>query len=238
MAPTTTIETVTITRPLKVRRDACARNVGLSGCNSHHHTKLLVLSAGNCIHLRCDRDHTDDPGAHVDGLADGGQLAPGAVRALHRGGLRAAAALQHSGPGWLLSQPRRRYATVPRLKALQQLQIVTFIIVCICFRLFLFCIAYIKATAALCILTLVTDGLATFLTGLGLRTQDHNLKYKFYRIAVLVMMVARTFRVTFSVRLDAIEPSFIVYIHSPHSDCFTGCLDPVSSLFCCRIESR
>ncbi|XP_058063925.1 transmembrane protein 47 isoform X1 [Anopheles bellator] len=50
--------------------------------------------------------------------------------------------------------------------------------------------AYIKATAALCIVTLVTDALATFLTGLGLRTQDHNLKYKFYRIAVLVMMVA------------------------------------------------
>ena len=31
---------------------------------------------------------------------------------------------------------------------------------------------------------------ATILTGLGLRTQDHNLKYKFYRVAVLIMMVA------------------------------------------------
>lgn len=50
--------------------------------------------------------------------------------------------------------------------------------------------AYIKATAALCIITLATDALATILTGLGLRTQDHNLKYKFYRVAVLVMMVA------------------------------------------------
>uniref|UniRef100_A0A8W7PBE0 Transmembrane protein 47 n=1 Tax=Anopheles coluzzii TaxID=1518534 RepID=A0A8W7PBE0_ANOCL len=49
---------------------------------------------------------------------------------------------------------------------------------------------YIKATAALCIITLVTDALGTFLTGLGLRTQDHNLKYKFYRVAVLIMMVA------------------------------------------------
>ncbi|XP_058443821.1 transmembrane protein 47 isoform X2 [Malaya genurostris] len=51
-------------------------------------------------------------------------------------------------------------------------------------------VTYIKATAALCIVTLVTDALATILTGLGLRTQDHTLKYKFYRIAVLVMMVA------------------------------------------------
>ncbi|XP_055524300.1 uncharacterized protein LOC129717978 isoform X4 [Wyeomyia smithii] len=51
-------------------------------------------------------------------------------------------------------------------------------------------VTYIKATAVLCIVTLVTDALATILTGLGLRTQDHNLKYKFYRIAVLVMMVA------------------------------------------------
>lgn len=50
--------------------------------------------------------------------------------------------------------------------------------------------AYIKATAALCIITLITDAIATLLTGLGLRTQDHNMKYKFYRIAVLVMLVA------------------------------------------------
>ncbi|KAH8251561.1 hypothetical protein KR038_001959 [Drosophila bunnanda] len=51
-------------------------------------------------------------------------------------------------------------------------------------------IGYIKATAALCIITLITDVIATVLTGLGLRTQNHNLKYKFYRIAVLVMLVS------------------------------------------------
>ncbi|XP_060645135.1 transmembrane protein 47 isoform X1 [Drosophila nasuta] len=51
-------------------------------------------------------------------------------------------------------------------------------------------IAYIKATAALCIITLITDVIATVLTGLGLKTQNHNLKYKFYRIAVLVMLVS------------------------------------------------
>lgn len=50
--------------------------------------------------------------------------------------------------------------------------------------------AYIKITAALCIITLVTDSIATLLTGLGLRSQDHNRKYKYYRLAVLVMMIA------------------------------------------------
>ncbi|XP_055633363.1 transmembrane protein 47 isoform X2 [Toxorhynchites rutilus septentrionalis] len=51
-------------------------------------------------------------------------------------------------------------------------------------------VTYIKATAALCIITLITDALATLSTGLGLRTQDHNHKYMYYRIAVLIMMVA------------------------------------------------
>lgn len=55
---------------------------------------------------------------------------------------------------------------------------------------FPFISVYIKATAGLCILALVTDVIATVLTGLGLRTQNHNLKYKFYRRAVLVMLVA------------------------------------------------
>lgn len=50
--------------------------------------------------------------------------------------------------------------------------------------------AYIRATAALCIITLVTDAIATVLTALGLRTEDHNMKYRFYRFAVLVMMIA------------------------------------------------
>lgn len=51
-------------------------------------------------------------------------------------------------------------------------------------------VTYIRATAALCIITLITDAIATVLTGLGLRTQDHNQKYKYYRFAVLVMMIA------------------------------------------------
>ncbi|CRL01790.1 CLUMA_CG015006, isoform A [Clunio marinus] len=49
---------------------------------------------------------------------------------------------------------------------------------------------YIKATAILCVITLITDAISTLLTGTGLKTTDANLKYKFYRIAVLVMMVA------------------------------------------------
>lgn len=49
---------------------------------------------------------------------------------------------------------------------------------------------YIKATAILCVITLITDAISTLLTGIGLKTLDANLKYKFYRIAVLVMMVS------------------------------------------------
>lgn len=52
-------------------------------------------------------------------------------------------------------------------------------------------IAYIKATAALCIISLLTDAVATILTGLGLRSQNHNMKYKYYRYAVFVMVLAR-----------------------------------------------
>lgn len=49
---------------------------------------------------------------------------------------------------------------------------------------------YIKATAILCVITLITDAIATLLAGFGLKTLEANLKYKFYRIAVLVMIVA------------------------------------------------
>jgi PMP-22/EMP/MP20/Claudin family len=49
---------------------------------------------------------------------------------------------------------------------------------------------YIKATAILCVIALITDAISTFMTGAGLKTLDANLKYKFYRIAVLIMMVS------------------------------------------------
>lgn len=53
-----------------------------------------------------------------------------------------------------------------------------------------FILVYIKATAGLCILSLVTDTIATILTGIGLHTKNQNIKYKFYRRAVLIMLVA------------------------------------------------
>lgn len=52
-------------------------------------------------------------------------------------------------------------------------------------------LVYIKATAGLCIVSLITDVIATILTGIGLHTKNQNIKYKFYRRAVLVMLVAR-----------------------------------------------
>jgi hypothetical protein len=50
--------------------------------------------------------------------------------------------------------------------------------------------AYIKAAAALCIITLLTDAVATLLTGLGLRSKDHRTKYKYYRVAVYIMVLS------------------------------------------------
>ncbi|RZF38696.1 hypothetical protein LSTR_LSTR011006 [Laodelphax striatellus] len=49
---------------------------------------------------------------------------------------------------------------------------------------------YMKVAAALCIVGLVTDIIATLLTGLGLRSKDHRTKYKYYRIAVYVMILS------------------------------------------------
>lgn len=50
--------------------------------------------------------------------------------------------------------------------------------------------AYIKVAAALCIVALITDAIATLMTGLGLRTKDHRTKYKYYRVAVYVMIAS------------------------------------------------
>jgi len=58
-------------------------------------------------------------------------------------------------------------------------------------RIFFTFSAYIKASAALCVITLLTDLVATVLTGLGLRTKDHHTKFKYYRFAVIVMGLAR-----------------------------------------------
>lgn len=57
---------------------------------------------------------------------------------------------------------------------------------------FIICLnlGYIRVAAALCIVTLVTDIVATLLTALGLRSKDQRTKYKFYRVAVYVMLLA------------------------------------------------
>ncbi|XP_077288952.1 transmembrane protein 47 [Arctopsyche grandis] len=51
-------------------------------------------------------------------------------------------------------------------------------------------VAYIRAAAGLCIVTLCTDIVGTLLTALGLRATDHRTKFKYYRLAVLAMAVA------------------------------------------------
>ncbi|XP_068081842.1 transmembrane protein 47 [Anabrus simplex] len=51
-------------------------------------------------------------------------------------------------------------------------------------------VPYIQATAALCIITLLTDMVATVLTGLGLRSKDHRTKYTYYKVAVYVMVLS------------------------------------------------
>ncbi|CAB0042153.1 unnamed protein product [Trichogramma brassicae] len=51
-------------------------------------------------------------------------------------------------------------------------------------------VGYIKAAAALCVVCLLADIVATILTGLGLRCQDHCDKYKYYRFAVFGMTIA------------------------------------------------
>ncbi|KFB38913.1 AGAP000456-PA-like protein [Anopheles sinensis] len=129
MAPTTTIETVTITRPLKVIAFICGVIVVI----------LMILALTSTDWLMAENWRQ---GLFVHCIEEGYQ----------------------SPLPFNLQDPAGCYQSRD--------------------------VAYIKATAALCILTLVTDALATILTGLGLRTQDHNLKYKFYRIAVLIMMVA------------------------------------------------
>nr|CAG4641325.1 EOG090X0HIV [Eulimnadia texana] len=50
--------------------------------------------------------------------------------------------------------------------------------------------SYIRATAGLCILALATDVFATLLTGLGLQSGDPNRKYKYYRLAVYIMLAS------------------------------------------------
>ncbi|XP_013780824.1 transmembrane protein 47-like [Limulus polyphemus] len=51
-------------------------------------------------------------------------------------------------------------------------------------------VAYIQGSAALCVITLLCDIGATVLTGLGLCNKEPIRKYKFYRLALYVMVCA------------------------------------------------
>merc|ERR1712045_213445 len=49
---------------------------------------------------------------------------------------------------------------------------------------------YVRGTAALVIICVLTDFFGTLLTGLGLRSTDPNKKYKYYRVAIYSLLVA------------------------------------------------
>jgi len=49
---------------------------------------------------------------------------------------------------------------------------------------------YVRGTAALIVICVLTDFFGTLLTGLGLRSTDPNKKYKYYRVAIYALLVA------------------------------------------------
>lgn len=49
---------------------------------------------------------------------------------------------------------------------------------------------YIQGAAALCVITLILDILATVVTGVGLCSKDPSRKYTFYRSALYIMVGA------------------------------------------------
>merc|ERR1719167_2069799 len=49
---------------------------------------------------------------------------------------------------------------------------------------------YVRGTAALLVICVLTDFFGTLLTGLGLRSTDPNKKYKYYRVAIYALLVA------------------------------------------------
>ena len=49
---------------------------------------------------------------------------------------------------------------------------------------------YVRGTAALIVIAVLTDFFGTLLTGLGLRSTDPNKKYKYYRVAIYALLIA------------------------------------------------
>jgi hypothetical protein len=151
MAPTTTIETITITRPLKVIAFICGFIVIVLMIMALTSTDWL-LSAGwrQGLFVHCVSAGAERP-------------LPFGIEAPEGGCYESRDSCECHFNQSSFSQPN----------------------LCSSYLL-----VYIKATAILCVITLITDAISTLLTGIGLKTLDANLKYKFYRIAVLVMMVS------------------------------------------------
>jgi hypothetical protein len=64
-----------------------------------------------------------------------------------------------------------------------------------CFHTFgqFFPVGYVRGVAALMIIGIITDFFGTLCTGLGLRSTDPNKKYKYYRVAIYALLVARKY---------------------------------------------
>jgi hypothetical protein len=94
----------------------------------------------------------------------------------------------------------------------------------------LFAAGYIKAAAALCVVCLLTDMFATLMTGLGLRSTDHQKKYTYYRVAVYIMILSR-------------EHSFFIYFRAANrhvlpSDLAAAGARHLPRLLCLRTQRR
>ena len=69
--------------------------------------------------------------------------------------------------------------------------------------------------AAFVIIGLICDFFGTFLTGLGLRSTDPNKKYKYYRVAIYALVVARESFIIRSLSLKYILHNSLHFTTSP-----------------------
>lgn len=196
---------------------------------------LVSLFAGDRVYMRDHSSVAYDNGSGVDRLADGLGMETRLVRPLHRGRRPDAAPLQHARPSGMLPSQGQRYPFVSSPS--------TFADVRPDCNLTFYVAAYIKAAAALCVVCLLTDIAATILTGLGLRTQDHRDKHKYYRFAVFCMGLAREYY-TIASFLSSLFSSHLLITVYLTSVCiyFSGIppnsVDHISHMFCSRTESR
>lgn len=174
-------------------------------------SSLFFLPPGDRLHLWQYRCYTVVNGININRLAAIVWLASRSIHTLHR-------RFNPTDPVQCRSE-RRRMLSQPRCLWVHRkwnpswfcskLDVVVFAIQMAIFQTnpsgffpFPFSV-YIKATAGLCILSLVTDVIATILTGIGLHTKNQNTKYRYYRRAVLIMLVACKFANTHSTAIHS-----------------------------------